>query len=67
MKCHEGGLAVGETIMRISEVRNKRILLTPQERKNMAQKEGREMCFLTRAEKACHLLSSLLLSQAKTE
>ena len=53
--------------MRISEVRNKRILLTPQERKNMAQKEGREMCFLTRAEKACHLLSSLLLSQAKTE
>lgn len=28
----------------------------------MAQKEGREMCFLTRAKKACHLLSSLFCS-----
>lgn len=45
--------------MRISEERNReRILLTAQGRENVAQKEGGRMCFLTRAEKACHLLKS---------
>lgn len=59
MKCQERGLAVGETIMRISEVRNReRILLTTQGRENMARKEGGGMCFLTRTKKACHLLKS---------
>lgn len=47
-------LSMGETMMRIAEVRNKqRTLLTAQEREPVAWKEGSEICFLTHTEEAC--------------
>lgn len=40
------------------EKERERILFTAQERENIAQKEGNEMCFLTHTGKACHLIRS---------